>query len=255
MTATERASSARRGDAAASERVVRYIRRLVERQRLKPGDRLPTERELARETGLSRPSVRSGLRSLAAMGVVLSRRGAGTFIQDRPVTLDSEPLSLLAALHGVGYHEMFLARLVLEAGVAALAADRATPEQTAAMAEEVAAMFAAVDDPQGFLVHDVLFHRAVAAGSNNTVLAAIVEMVSTLVYAWRSRTIERARDLRESAEMHRRIYQAIRRHDAPAARDAMTEHLRLALARVAAERPKAEVRARGVRVAPRRRRL
>lgn len=253
MTASE-ATPARRGDAAASERVVRYIRRLVERQRLKPGDRLPTERELARETGLSRPSVRSGLRSLAAMGVVRSRRGAGTFIQTGPVTLDSEPLSLLAALHGVSYPEMFLARLVLEAGIAALAAERATPDQTAAMAEEVAAMFASLEDPQTFLIHDVRFHRAVAEGSNNAVLAAIVEMVSTLVYGWRRRTIERARDLRESAEMHRRIYQAIRRHDMDAARDAMTEHLRLALARVDAEERGSEVRARRVPAALRRRR-
>jgi GntR family transcriptional repressor for pyruvate dehydrogenase complex len=254
VTASERAPAARRGDAAASERVVRYIRRLVERQRLKPGDRLPTERQLARETGLSRPSVRSGLRSLAAMGVVLSRRGAGTFIQNGPVTLDSEPLSLLATLHGVSYPEMFLARLVLEAGIAALAAERATPDQTSAMADEVAAMFASLEDPQTFLLHDVRFHRAVAAGSNNAVLAAVVEMVSTLVYGWRRRTIERARDLRESAEMHRRIYQAIRRRDMEAAHDAMTEHLRLALARVAAEEPGTEVRARRVPAALRRRR-
>jgi len=254
VTATERTPAPRRGDTAASQRVVRYIRRLVERQRLKPGDRLPTERELARETGLSRPSVRSGLRSLAAMGVVLSRRGAGTFIQDGPVTLDSEPLSLLAALHGVSYPDMFLARLVLEAGIAALAAERATADQAAAMAEEVAAMFASLEDPHAFLVHDVRFHRAVAVGSNNPVLAGIVDMVSTLVYGWRRQTIGRAHDLRESAEMHRRIYQAIRRHDAEAAHDAMNEHLKLALARVAAEEPRIRPRSRRVRAALKRRR-
>jgi GntR family transcriptional repressor for pyruvate dehydrogenase complex len=247
-------ASARREEAAATERVFRYIQRLVERQRLKPGDRLPTERELARDAGVSRPSVRTGLRSLSALGVVRSRRGSGTFIQDGPLTLDAEPLSLLATLHGVSYPEMFQARRALEAEVAALAAVRATPDQIAAMAEEVAAMFECFDDPQGFLVHDVRFHRAVAHGSNNPVLAAVVTMVSTVVYRWRRKTMRRARDLRESAAMHRRIYQAIRRHDAEGARQAMLEHLRVAQARYVAEEQAARPRVRRAPAAHKRRR-
>jgi GntR family transcriptional repressor for pyruvate dehydrogenase complex len=123
---------------------------------------------------------------------------------------------------------MFEARGVLETAAAGLSAQRATPDQTAAMADLLAGMFAALADPRGFLVHDVRFHRAVASGSNNSVLVALVEMVSALLYEKRKDTIERARDLRESAEMHRRIYQAIRRRDAAAARAAMTEHLRRA---------------------------
>jgi len=76
------------------------IRALIDRGRLRPGDRLPAERELATQIGVSRPSVRAGLHALAAMGVVRSRHGSGTYIPDGPPLLGSEPLSFLAALHG-----------------------------------------------------------------------------------------------------------------------------------------------------------
>ena len=207
------------------------MRRLIEERELGPGDRLPGERDLALELGLSRPSVRSGLEALEAMGVVVSRRGAGTFIADGPPDLGTEPLSLLASLHRLTAAEMFEARLVLEAGVAALAAQHATAEQLATMAEEVTEMFASLDDPQAFLLHDVRFHRAVGAGCGNRVLAALVEMVSAQFYELRRGTIRKARDLKESAEMHRRVYRAIRAGDREAARAAMTEHLDQARAR------------------------
>jgi len=103
------------------------------------------------------------------------------------------------------------------------------------MAEEVTGMFATLDDPQAFLVHDVHFHRAVAAASGNPVLQALVEMVSSLVYEQRRRSVERAHDLKESAEMHRRIYQAIRDHDPERARAEMSRHLEMAREAQAAE--------------------
>jgi GntR family transcriptional regulator, transcriptional repressor for pyruvate dehydrogenase complex len=207
------------------DRVVDHVRRLIESGGLKRGDRLPGERDLALELGVSRPSVRSGLGALESMGVVVSRRGAGTFIADGPPDLGAEPLSLLASLHRFTANEMFEARFVLEVGVAGLAAQHAGAEHLAAMAEETTEMFVSVADPAAFLRHDVRFHRAVAAGCGNRVLAALMEMVAAQFYEQRKETVEHARDLRESAEMHRRIFRAIRARDADAARDAMTEHL------------------------------
>ena len=89
-------------------------------------------------------------------------------------------------------------------------------------------MFASLSDPQAFLLHDVRFHRSVALSSHNHVLAALVEMVSALVYERRRLTVERARDLKESAEMHRRIYGAIRDRVPERAREEMSAHLNLA---------------------------
>lgn len=217
------------------ERVARHLHGLIQQGHLRPGDRLPTEREMAAELGVSRPSIRAALQTLEAIGVLRSRRRAGTFIQHGPPMLDSQPLRLLAALHDFTAEDMFEGRAALEVVAAGLSARRATPEDRLAMADAVAGMFASVTDPQAFLLHDVRFHQAVAAGSSNPVLAALVNMVATLVYERRRVTIERAHDLRESAEIHQRIYQAIMRRQPAAARAAMGEHLRLALEGWAAE--------------------
>jgi len=215
----------RSAEGLATELVMAHVRGLILRGELRSGEQLPPERELARRIGVSRPSVRAGLRSLAAKGVLVTRHGAGTFVSDGPPVLDSEPLSFLAALHGFTRHEMFEARRVLEVGVAGLAAERSTGEEVAAIAEEVTGMFASLDDPQPFLVHDIRFHRAVAAASANPILASLVEMVSAIFYEQRRRTADRGRNLRETAEMHRQIYQAIRARDRARAEAMMCQHL------------------------------
>ena len=208
-----------------TEQVVARVYELIKIDSLKPGDRLPPERELAKQLGISRPALRAGLSSLISMGVLQSRQGSGTYIVDGPPALDSEPLRLLAELHGFSYEHMFETRSVLEVGAAGLAAERATGEQLATMAEEVTEMFAALKDPQLFLVHDVAFHRAVAAASGNPTLATLVEMVSAILYARRRDTIERAHDFNEALELHRRIYRAIRSHKPDDAREAMRDHI------------------------------
>ena len=219
----------------AADQVVRHIASLIERGELHPGDRLAAERELATELGVSRPTIRAGLHALAAMGVTESRQGAGTFITTGPPKLGAGPLSFLAALHGFTREQIFEARKVLEVGAAGLAAERGLGDRLAPMAEEVTGMFANLTDPQIFLVHDVRFHRAVAAAGGNPVLMALVEMVSSLVYEQRRMTVEHALDLKESAEMHRRIYQAIRDKDPERARGEMAKHLDLARASQAME--------------------
>ena len=208
-----------------NEQVVARVYELIKEQALRPGDRLPPERELAKQLGISRPSLRAGLGSLISMGVLKSRQGAGTFLVDGPPALNSEPLRLLADLHGFSYEHMFETRSILEVGATGLAAERATGDQLATMAEEITEMFVALEDPQQVLVHDMAFHRAVAAASGNPTLATLVEMVSAILYERRRTTIERAHDFNEALEMHRKIYKAIRSHQPDAAREAMREHI------------------------------
>lgn len=220
---------------AAAERVVRYVWQRVKGGDLKPGARLPPERELARQLAISRPSVRAGIGALAAMGLIRSRQGSGSYVKDGPPSLVPEPLRLLAALHGINRDALFESRLVLEVAVAGLAAERANGEQVATLADEVAGMFASLTDPSAFLLHDVSFHRAVGLAANNPVLGALTEMVASLFYDQRKGTIRRATDLRLSAEQHRRIYQAIRARRAEAAREAMRLHLQGALSALLSE--------------------
>ena len=183
------------------------------------------------------------------MGVVHTRHGSGTYIADGPPALDSRPLSMLASLHGFTPEQMFEARRVLEVGVAGLAAERATGDQVAAMAEEVTGMFASVEDPQTFLMHDVRFHRSVAMASGNPILASLVEMVSSLYFEQRRKSLPRGRDLRETAIIHRNIYHAVRAHDADRARREMSVHLpRPRVAPPASAEAKRQCQFRGSRV-------
>ncbi len=86
-------------------------------------------------------------------------------------------------------------------------------------------MFASLDDAQAFLVHDIRFHRAVAAASGNRILASFVEMISAMFYEVRRRTANQASDRRPAANSHRQIYQAIRERDRVRAERLMGEHL------------------------------
>jgi GntR family transcriptional repressor for pyruvate dehydrogenase complex len=109
--------------------------------------------------------------------------------------------------------------------VAGLAAERATGDQMASMSEEVAGMFASLDDPEQFLIHDVRFHQTVASASGNRILTSLMNMVATILFDTRIKTVKRATDLKESAEMHRHVYRSIRERDPEGARAAMREHL------------------------------
>ena len=206
-------------------KVVEYVLKLIEAGHLKPGDRLPPERDLADQVGVSRASLRSGLQSLQAMGVMHARQGSGTYIVAGRPRLGEGPLRFLAALHGFTQDDMFQARAVLEVGASGLAAVNGKPEQMTAMAGEVAGMFASIDNPQQYLLHDVQFHRSVAAASQNPVLATLIDTLSQLVWETRRETVVLSTDRKESAERHRCIYRAIRARDVDQAEREMAEHL------------------------------
>lgn len=221
-----RPESSRQYKAGSTAEVVRRgIQQMIETGELKPGDRLPGERELAEHFKVSRASLRAALHSIAGMGLLQFRHGSGTYITDGPPVLDEGPLSLLASLHGFSDDEMFEARRQLEVGVAALAAERATAEDLAKLQSCIDGMAATLKNPSKYLVHDLDFHRAVAGASKNPILGSLVEMVSAALFRQRSRTVARARDLALSLTMHKRIAKAIAEHDSDRARDAMNQHL------------------------------
>jgi GntR family transcriptional regulator, transcriptional repressor for pyruvate dehydrogenase complex len=210
-----------------AELVVDAIRGQIERGQLRPGQRLPPERELAARLGVSRPSVRTGLRTLATLGIVRTRHGSGTYVTEGPPRLDARPLRMLSALHGFGAEHLHEARRLLEISVAGLAAQRAGGEHLTVMAEQVSGMFASADDPQGFATHDARFHRAIATAGGNPILGSIVEMVTRLFFEQSQSLSDRnADDLRSLALLHRSIYHAIRSRDAERARREMAQHLR-----------------------------
>ncbi len=210
-----------------AEEVAARLRDMIHSGELRAGDRLPPERDLAKILGVSRPTLRAGIRSLSTVGILQSKQGAGTFVAERgeSPTLDSSPLRMLSALHGFTSDEMFEARLALEMSIAGLAARRANSEHMTRLAEEIAGMYASLNNPEQYLIHDMRFHQTIAAASDNRILTSLMNMVATILFDSRSKTVHRALDLKQSAEQHHDIYRAIREKDPEAAEQAMHDHL------------------------------
>ncbi|HUB52888.1 MAG TPA: FadR/GntR family transcriptional regulator [Terracidiphilus sp.] len=217
--------------------VVNHVRAMIMNGSLKPGDQIPSERELAKALKISRASLRTGIGYLAALGVMKIKHGVGTFVADGPPDFGQASLSFIGALHGFQSWQMFEARILIETGLAALAAERGKEEHHAALAEEVAEMFASIDKPGEYLIHDVLFHRVIAQASGNPILAALMETITSSMYDQRRKTAERSTSLRESAQMHREIFRAIRGKKPAEARQLMEQHLRMAQTAQGLERP------------------
>src|ERR1035437_1716593 len=104
--------------------VVNHIRVLIEKGTLKAGDKIPPERELAQTLKISRASLRTGIGYLVATGVMKVRHGVGTFVSDGPAEFGKGSVSLMGALHGFQFWQMFEARVIIEGNLAALAAER-----------------------------------------------------------------------------------------------------------------------------------
>jgi len=139
-------------DTQLTAQVVNHIRAKIEDGTLQPGDRIPPEREFAKMLKISRASLRTGIGYLAAMGVMKVRHGVGTFVSDGPPEIGKSSLGLLGALHGFKAWQMFEVRKLIETSLAALAAERGKEEHFTVLAEEVAEMYATIDDPAQYLI-------------------------------------------------------------------------------------------------------
>ena len=207
------------------EEVANRLLTLIKAQELRPGARLPAERNLAAMMDVSRPVVREALRALALMRVVDIRPGDGTYVTSL------EPRQLIAHLDfvfskdSVALAQLLEARRVVEAGNARLAAVRISEGELVAFGDLVVALAGSIDDPEEFSALDIALHEAVCAAADNFLLGQFMNIASTLGKVSREQT-GGLRRVREAAlDDHRRILDALRAHDPDAAERAMLEHL------------------------------
>lgn len=161
--------------------VVEDVQRLILDGGLRPGDRLPAEKELALELGVSRGSLREGVRALVVLGILEARHGDGTYVTDLdPATLLS-PVAFLADLPG-DHTSLHAVRAMLETEAAGLAAlhlrDGHAARARAALDDMARALVAPRPDPARLAAADLAFHRAVADASGNAVLSALLDALA-----------------------------------------------------------------------------
>ena len=218
----------------ASSDVIVQIRRAIFSGQYRPGDRLPTEREMAQQFGVSRVTVRDALRALEANGLIRVKVGGqgGPYVSEPDISRVTDSIGTHLQLRGTTFEELAEARQALETTAAHLAAERATNE-------DLEALQAAIEDPeQPTLVDSATssldFHMAMVMAAHNRALLAMFSAASDLIQQALDALHAQQPDMRESSrKTHRRLYDAIAARDGELAERLMREHLDGFAARVA----------------------
>lgn len=208
-----------------AEEITTRLLNLIKERQLRPGDKLPPERELAAMMQVSRPPLREALRALSIMNVIEIRQGDGTYVSSLDPHLLVEPLDFIFALDDSTFVQLFEARKIVEVGIVALAAERITDEQIAVLEACVEKAEAAVDDPDAFLEIDRRLHDTITDAAGNPILHRVMASISRLAMASRSRTVSLPGSRAQTVADHREIVAALRLRDAVQAREAMLRHL------------------------------
>jgi len=194
-------------------------------QELKPGDKLPSERELAASCKVSRSSIRDAIRRLEMIGLVEPRQGAGTIVRD--VSPDALVNPLFSALMRQRRHvaDLLDVRMMIEPPIAARAARHITPEQLHTLEQVLTRQKDKVNAGELSMDEDAEFHYTIATAANNAVVLHVVDVLMDLLRETRERNMQVEGRLQKSFEGHKRIFTALCRGDAKAAETAMRRHL------------------------------
>ena len=208
------------------QQIVEQIEQSIRSGTLKAGDQLPAERELAEQFGVSRTAVREAVKALFEKGLVEAMPGRGTFVVDATPQTMRQSLDLMLSFgRSDGFKYLADVREILEPEIAARAAERAGDKQLAAMREAIATMDASPHDPPAFIEADLDFHLALAEAAHNPLVLALIDSIVGLLREQRTKVFDAADGPMHGQYHHKRILDAVERHDVQAARQAMVSHL------------------------------
>lgn len=209
------------------EQIVQQVEESIHKGALKSGDRLPPERELAQQFGVSRTAVREAVKALREKGLVEAYPGRGTFVMDGAsysIRQSLDRVMKMGQAEGSGY--LAEVREILEPEIAALAAKRADEEDLASMREQVAIMDSARKDPETFIEADLDFHLALAEAAANPLILLLIDSIVGVLREQRMRIFHVEGGPERGQYHHKRILEAVEHRDPLGAREAMKAHLR-----------------------------
>lgn len=198
---------------------------------LKPGDRLPAERALALELGVSRPTLREAIQKLVSKGLLSTRHGGGTVVTDRLDAPFVDPWTDMLAGHPMLQSDMLEFRHMLEGEATRLAAERATEADLVRIESAYAALEAAYDsdDLQACVDTDVTFHQALAEAAHNALIGHTTASLMRVIHGHVASNLAQLRgqpvQWERLREQHRAIWTAVHQRDPDAARQAAHEHI------------------------------
>jgi len=207
------------------EGVAQQIQRLIADGALKPGDRLPPERELVERFGVSRSSVRDAIRVLELIGLVIPRQGEGTVVADVSADALVAPIASALVRKRELIAELLDVRKMIEPALAARAAARATPADVEKLEEVLDRQRRKTEAGEPTVEEDTEFHYRIALAAGNSVVRKVLDVLMDLLRETRARSLQVSGRPQRSLAGHRRVLEAIRRGDAAAAERAVRLHL------------------------------
>jgi len=206
------------------EEVARQLERMI-LKKLHPGDKLPSERELAETLGVSRSSIRDAIRSLELIGLVEPRQGSGTVVREISADTVMNPLTNVLRHKVELVTELIDFRKMLEPPLSARAATHATEDELAEMEEILHRQETKFRAGQLAIEEDSEFHYAIAMASGNSVVLKVLDVLMDLLRDTRERSLQTEGRPHKSLAGHRKILAAIKKRDAEAAKAAMRRHI------------------------------
>jgi GntR family transcriptional repressor for pyruvate dehydrogenase complex len=215
-------------DPSLAERVSLALMDSIASGRLSPGDRLPSERDLGEQFGVSRTVVREAVRGMQARGVLKVRPGRGAEVVALPASQITETFTLFLrganTQHVIDGEQISEVRETLELRLAELACRRATPEEFAQMEAAIAAMAEETDVEQAS-AFDMTFHRLIASATKNMLFVVLLDSLGDVLLQLRRRSLSVPGRRDGAVAEHRHILDALTAGDVVAARAAMADHL------------------------------
>lgn len=214
-----------------SDAVAASLEKRILEGSLKPGDRLPPERELATELGVSRPSLREAIQKLASKGMVQSRQGGGTYVTNRLASTFFDPWQEMLGAHPTLREDMLEFRRMLEGQAAEWAAERATEADLTRLTQAFAAMNAAFDGDDSELrsATDIAFHQAIGEATHNALIGHLSSALLRLMQDNIRLNLGELKSIPAAISLlknqHAAIHAAIVEHKPAAARAAAETHI------------------------------
>jgi len=206
------------------EEVARQIQNHI-LERLKPGDVLPPERELAQKFGVSRSSVRDAIRSLELVGLLEPQQGRGTVVCEPSSDTLVGPLAAILMQKRRLVGELLDVRKIIEPALARRAALHATAAQIAEMEQILERHSEKVRRGEMAIEEDSEFHYRIALAADNSVVLRIVDVLMDMLRETRQRSLQTSGRAQRSLAGHQRILAALKRHDPAVSESAMLRHL------------------------------
>lgn len=217
-----------------TQRAQTELEEMIVNGSLRAGERLPSEREMIEQLGVSKTVVREAMRSLATKGLIEVRPGSGMYVLGVGAHLMAEPLSLLMRKHRLTVEQIHQVRAALEIQIAALAAEHAQKEDIEAMAETIRRLEEPDLSPLQYAQLDLEFHNRLAVAGGNPLFSILINSINDVLLEVRQQAFKLGKQkfVTDSISEHSRVLKCVEAGDVRGAQKAIAEHLERSRARL-----------------------